>query len=129
MAQTRYLTYEQYVALGHSAVNPAMFPQLELLARKRIDLMTASRVKAMGAVPEAVCVCMAALIDMEQTVGTEAQVAHPVATSFSTDGYSESYGNALSIDSAAAQMNKLVKVYLFDERDDNGIPLLYRGVK
>lgn len=124
-----YLTYAEYVALGHSAIAKAAFPQAELKARKRIDFVTASRVQAMEAVPEAVKICMAALMDMDAQVGTEAQVSSPVVTSFSTDGYSESYGHALSAESASTQMNKLIGSYLYGETDDKGVALLYRGVR
>lgn len=126
---SHYLTYPEYVSLGHTAIAEAAYPQAELKARRRIDFMTASRVQAMEAVPEAVKICMAALMDMDSAVGAEAQVSAPVATSFSTDGYSESYGNALSADSAAVQMNKLIRTYLYGETDDTGVPLLYRGAR
>lgn len=81
-----------------------------------------------GSVPEAVRLCMLVLIGMESKVGKAAQVDNPVVTSFSTDGYTESYGNAPKVSEADAQMDDLVKQYLYGEVDSHGVPLLYRGV-
>lgn len=123
----KYLTYKEYVQMGGTA-NQTAFPPLELKARKRIDRLTDSRVQNMREVPEAVKFCAFALIGMESGVGIEAQVTNPVVTSFNTDGYSESYGHALSADEADKAMNRLVGEYLFGEVDDEGVPLLFRGV-
>lgn len=125
----KYLTYDEYVAFGRTAIAEVAFPDAELKARKLIDYATASRVQAMEAVPEAVKRCMAALMDVEAAVGSEAQVSKPTPTSFSTDGYSETYGNALSADAAKIEMNKIIRTYLFGEQDDKGVHLLYRGVR
>lgn len=124
-----YLTYTEYIANGGSGISEAAFPRFESKARHRIDYLTAERVKAMNAVPEAVKLAMVAIMDLDAKVGVEAQVDHPVATSFNTDGYSETYGHALSADDAAAQMDKLIRTMLYGERDDFGVPLLYRGVR
>ena len=123
-----YLTYDEYIAMGGSAESEATFPLYELKARKRIDYLTAERVKRMAVVPDAVKLCAVSLINMEAVVGTEAQVVNPVATSFNTDGYSESYGNVLNTEQANAQMNKTVISMLYGEYDDEGVHLLYRGV-
>jgi len=124
---TVYLTYEEYVAYG-GTLPQSDFTLLEFKCRKRIDYLTDSRVQNMAAVPEAVKLCMMALINVEDAAGVEAQVEHPVVTSFNTDGYSESYGKALGVDEAANAMNAMIRNYLYGELDDNGIPLLYRGV-
>ena len=123
-----YLTKSDYIAIT-GAQSPANFAMLEAAARKRIDYLTASRVAAMAVVPDAVKACMVALMQLEGSVGAVAQAAHPVATSFSTDGYSETYGHAFSAADAAAEMTKMIKMYLYGEKDDRGIPLLYRGVE
>jgi hypothetical protein len=124
-----YLTYEEYETHGGSAVSQAAFPVLELKCRKRIDYLTDSRVQAMETVPDAVKLCMVSLMNMENAVGVENQASNPQVTSFNTDGYSESYGNALDAESAGKQMNKLIVSMLYGERDDKGVPLLYRGVR
>lgn len=122
-----YLTYDEYQAYGGTA-SAQDFPLLEFRARKRIDYLTDSRVAAMCATPEAVKLCMMSVIRMEAVVGTEAQAVNPVVTSYSTDGYSESYGKALSATDAEQSMNRVVAAMLAGEVDDNGVPLLYRGV-
>lgn len=126
MAHKTYLSYEEYVAYGGTLPLPA-FTLLELRCRKRIDLLTASRVQNMGAVPEAVKLCMMSLISIEGAAGVEAQIEKPVVTSFSTDGYSESYGKAMGAQDAAQSMNAVIGTSLYGEVDDNGVPLLYRG--
>lgn len=124
-----YLTYKEYTSLGGSSVSEAAFPLSEMKARKRIDRMTAERVKAMQEVPEAVKMCMVSLINMEASVGAEAQVTNPLVTSFSTDGYSETYGHALNANEANAQMDRMIVSMLYGEYDDMGTHLLYRGVR
>lgn len=124
----QYLTYEEYTGYG-GAESQAAFTLLEFKARKRIDYLTASRVQNMEAVPESVKLCMMTLINVDAKVGVEAQAINPQITSYNTDGYSESYGNALSADDAARQMDKQITAMLYGERDDNGVPLLYRGAR
>ena len=128
MAHAQYLTYDEYKAYG-GALAPAAYPPMELKSRKRIDYLTDSRVQNMQTVPDAVKLCAFALIALEEAVGVEAQATNPAVTSFNTDGYSESYGNALNTDEARRQMNKLIGEYLYGERDDDGVPLLYSGVR
>lgn len=123
-----YLTYSEYTEYGGSA-SKTDFTMLEFKARKRIDRLTASRVEKMKAVPKAVKMCMVSLIEVDRKAGVEAQVNNPVVTSFNTDGYSESYGKALSVADAEKSMSATIKSMLWGETDDNGVPLLYRGVE
>ena len=127
MAHAHYLTYDEYKEMG-GAVPQTEFIQLEFKARKRIDYLTDSRVKDMANIPEAVKMCMMSLITVEAAVGVEAQVLNPVVTSYNTDGYSESYGKAMGAEDAAVSMNATVRTLLYEETNDEGIPLLYRGV-
>lgn len=127
MAHAHYLTYDEYKEMG-GAVPQTEFIQLEFKARKRIDYLTDSRVKDMANIPEAVKMCMMSLITVEAAVGVEAQVLNPVVTSYNTDGYSESYGKAMGAEDAAVSMNATVRTLLYGETNDEGIPLLYRGV-
>lgn len=127
MAHAHYLTYDEYKEMG-GAVPQTEFIQLEFKARKRIDYLTDSRVKDMANIPEAVKMCMMSLITIEAAVGVEAQVLNPVVTSYNTDGYSESYGKAMGAEDAAVSMNATVRTLLYGETNDEGIPLLYRGV-
>ena len=128
MAHAAYLTYDEYVNYGGSA-NQTAFPALEFKARKQIDYLTASRVQNMETVPEAVKLCMVCIMAIEAVTGAEAQATNPQMTSFNTDGYSESYGNALTASDAAKQIKKQIEAMLYGEVDDNGVPLLYRGAR
>lgn len=122
-----YLTYDEYKNYGGTA-SESDFTMLEFRARKRIDRLTASRVQRMNAVPEAVKLCMMSLIQIDSKAGVEAQVENPVVTSFNTDGYSESYGKALSAEDADKSMSASIRTMLWGEADDDGVPLLYRGL-
>jgi len=127
MPKSKYLSYAEYVERGGDLPQTS-FSLLEFQAQKRIDYLTDSRVQAMAEVPEAVKLCIMALIPMDNKVGASAQASTPVVTSFSTDGYSESYGKAMGTADAEKAMNSVVKSYLYGEADDNGVELLYRGV-
>lgn len=122
-----YLTYEEYKAYG-GTLSETDFTVMEFKCRKRIDKLTDCRVQKMSSVPEAVKLCVMSLIKLESAVGTEAQAETPVVTSFSTDGYSESYGKAMGVSDASTAMNSTVYSMLYGELDDNDVPLLYRGV-
>ena len=128
MAHAKYLTFEEYQNYGGTASETA-FLMLEFRARKRIDRQTFDRVQNMAEVPEAVKLCMMSLMTIDSKVGVEAQVENPVVTSFNTDGYSESYGKALSAEDADSSMSASIRSMLWGERDDNGVPLLYRGLE
>ena len=122
-----YLTFDEYKNYGGTLSNTA-FTVAEFKCRKRIDRLTDCRIQNMQSVPESVKLCMMSLINLECSVGAEAQAENPVVTSYSTDGYSESYGKALGASEASEAMNKTVLSMLYGELDDNGVPLLYRGV-
>lgn len=123
----QYLTYSEYRGYGGTLTQAAFLP-LEFKCRKRIDYLTDSRVQRMAVVPDAVKLCMLSLIGIENAVGTEAQAVNPAVTSYGTDGYSESYGNALNTDAARVQTSKMIRECLYGEKDDSGVELLYRGV-
>ena len=127
MAHEKYLTSEEYQQYG-GTLPETDFTIYEFKCRKRIDYLTDCRVQAMGSVPEAVKLCMMSLINIDNKSGVEAQIESPVVTSFSTDGYSESYGKAIGAADAEASMTAAIKSSLYGELDDNGVPLLYRGV-
>ena len=125
---TTYLTYQEYTTYG-GTLSQTDFSAAEFKARKRIDRMTDSRVQEMQAVPEAVKRCMYALITIDSAAGAVAQISSPTVTSFNTDGYSESYGHALSAETAEAAMTREIQTDLYGEVNDFGVPLLYRGVR
>lgn len=123
-----YLTYEEYVSYGGTLAE-ADFTLAEFRARKRIDWLTDSRVEAMEEVPEAVKLAMASVIKADAAVGADAQADAPLVASFSTDGYSESYGSAAERTATLEkQLNAEIRRLLYGVKDDNGVPLLYRGL-
>ena len=123
-----YLTYAEYTSMG-GELSELDFSREEFVARKRIDRATFGRVQAMETVPDAVKQCMMTLIKVLGRFGAEAQADSPLVASFSTDGYSESYGSASEqTQTAEAAMDEQIGVLLYGENDDNGVPLLYRGV-
>ena len=126
MAQ--YLTYAQYTAWG-GTLSEAAFGLAEIKARARIDAMTQGRVAYMETVPEQVQAAMMEIIQVDGTYSAAAQAAAPVAASFTTDGYSESYGSAESRTAAIEkQLTASVETLLDGVTDDDGVPLLYAGV-
>lgn len=129
MANAAYLTFEEYQSYGGSAVTQAAFPTAEFKARKRIDYLTDSRVQNMETVPDAVKLCMTSIINTDAAAGADALAASPLVASFNTDGYSESYGGASEQQAAMlAALSREIREMLYGETDDNGVPLLYRGL-
>ena len=126
MAQ--YLTYAQYQAWG-GGLSESAFNLAEIKARARIDAMTQGRVVYMQTVPEQVQVAMMEIITVDSTYSAAAQAAAPVVASFTTDGYSESYGSAESRTAAIEkQLTASIETLLDGVTDDEGTPLLYAGV-
>ena len=126
MAQ--YLTYAQYQAWG-GTLEEAAFNLAEIKARARIDAMTQKRVAYMQTVPEQVQAAMMEIITVDQTYSASAQASSPVAASFTTDGYSESYGSAESRTAAIEkQLTGSILTLLDGVLDDEGTPLTFAGV-
>ena len=123
---SQYLTYSEYQEYGGTLAEAAFTP-LEFKARKAIDFVTDCRVQAMETVPEAVKMCMYSVMNVIASTGTEAQATNPVVTSFSTDGYTETYGHAMDSQDSKTAVNSLISQMLYGETDDDGVPLLYRG--
>lgn len=127
MAQ--YLTYDEYIDLG-GTLYEMDFILAEFKARSRIDRMTLARVKYMKEVPEEVKLAMMCIIKVDNKYSADAQVDSAIVSSFSTDGYSESYGGVSEqATSAEEQLTKQVESMLFGVLDDNGVPLIYKGVE
>lgn len=126
MAQ--YLTYDEYVAYGGD-MNESDFTLAEFKARSRIDFLTLGRVQNMATVPEEVKLAMMCIIKVDSKFSADAQVYNALVASFSTDGYSESYGSATEQARAAqSQANQEAIRMLFGVLDDNGVPLIYKGL-
>ena len=78
-------------------------------------------------VSDFISLLMVELIQMEQTQGA-ALLENKAVTSFSNDGYSETYADPLTTDRVKELETDLILQYLSGEVDDNGTPLLYLGV-
>lgn len=123
-----YLTYDEYLELG-GEMDESQYALAEFQARKRIDLLTLNRVAAMAQVPEEVKMAMMVIMKADTKFSATAQADNPVVASFSTDGYSESYGSATDQTSAVnRQVDNTVTQMLFGVNDDNGVPLIYKGL-
>ena len=126
MAQ--YLTYDEYVSRG-GTVPMEQLAVAEQKAQGYIDYLTDCRVQQMAAVPEAVKLTIMAIMQVDSSFGVDAQMSNPVVASFSTDGYSESYGGVSEQAGAVKKaLNDEINHMLYGVKDDNGIPLLYRGL-
>lgn len=123
-----YIDLTYYLQNGGKAdMDDAVFSRNEFRARKLVDRLTQGRVQNMEAVPEAVKRLMVELVTLESTRGAEVTVRKCV-TSFSNDGYSESYADPLTGEQVKEIECNLVSEYLSGETDNEGTPLLYLGV-
>lgn len=123
-----YIDRTYYKANGGTEMDDAAFSRNEYRARKIVDRLTQNRVTKMKNVPEAVQRLMVELVTLEATQGAEALDNQPVS-SFSNDGYSETYAQPLTAEMVKQLEMDLVVDYLAEETDDNGTPLLYLGVR
>ena len=123
-----YIDRTYYKANGGTEMDDAAFSRNEYRARKIVDRLTQNRVTKMAQVPEAVQRLMVELVTLEATQGAAALDNQPVS-SFSNDGYSETYAQPLTAEMVKQLEMDLVVDYLAEETDDNGTPLLYLGVR
>lgn len=113
---------------GKQSMTDAAFVRNEFRARKLVDKLTQGRVKNMVQVPEAVKRLMVELVTLED--GQASGLAEKqVVTSFSNDGYSETYAAPFTGEQVKEIECDLVSEYLSEETDDEGTPLLYLGVR
>lgn len=123
-----YIDRTYYKANGGTEMDDAAFSRNEYRARKIVDRLTQNRVTKMAQVPEAVQRLMVELVTLEATQGAAALDNQPVS-SFSNDGYTETYAQPLTAEMVKQLEMDLVVDYLAEETDDNGTPLLYLGVR
>ena len=122
-----YIDLSYYTGNGGAEMTAAAFSRLEFRARKIVDRITQGRVKEMPEPPEAVKRLMVELVTLEATQAAELVENQPV-TSFSNDGYSETYAQPMTAETVKQIELDLIVEYLADERDHNSTPLLYLGV-
>lgn len=124
-----YIDYNYYMQYGGKAeMDCCAFNQLEYRARKIVDRYTQGRVKTMAEVPEAAQRLMVELVTIEKTQGANL-IDTPAVSSFSNDGYSESYAEPLTASRVKEIEANLILEYLSGETDDNGTPLLWLGME
>lgn len=123
-----YIEIGYYLENGGTEMDKAAFSRNEYRARKIVDRLTQNRVAKMQNVPEAVKRLMVELVTLEATQGAAALDNQPVS-SFSNDGYSETYAQPLTAEMVKQLEMDLVVDYLAEETDDTGTPLLYLGVR
>ena len=125
----QYLTYAEYQQYG-GTLSETDFNLAEFKARSKIDRLTLARVQAMNEVPEEVKMAMMCIIKVDSKYSADAMSERAIVSAFNTDGYSESYGGiAEQSDNAQIQLNRQLNQMLFGVLDDNGIPLIYRGLR
>jgi len=112
---------------GSETIAETAFTPLEYRARRTVDRLTQGRVKSMVAVPEAVKRLMVELVNVESVSGSKT-LLNPAVSSFSNDGYSETFAEPATLENIEAAQTALVRQYLSGECDDYGTPLLWLGV-
>jgi len=123
-----YIDYTYFCENGGSAdVTAPAFLAVEYRSRAIVDRYTQQRVQGMTNIPEAVKRLMVELVNAEAHGGANA-ILNPAVSSFSADGYSETYAAPATAETVAAGEAALVKAYLAGVRDDKGTPLLWLGV-
>lgn len=123
-----YIDRTYYKSNGGTEMDEAAFSRNEYRARKIVDRLTQNRVTKMQNIPEAVQRLMVELVTLEATQGAAVLDNQPVS-SFSNDGYSETYAQPLTAEMVKQLEMDLVVDYLAKETDDTGTPLLYLGVR
>ena len=122
-----YIDLQYYKSNGGIDMTDAAFSRNEFRARKTVDRLTQCRVQNMARVPEAVKRLMVELVGLESGQGAEA-ASHQAVSSFSNDGYSETYADPLTGERVKEIECNLILEYLSEEVDDHGVPLLFLGV-
>ena len=122
-----YIDQEYYMSNGGTGMSDAAFLRNEFRAEKLVDRLTQRRIRNMAQVPEAVKRLMVELVTLEATQGAE-QLSNQAVTSFTNDGYSETYADPLTGDRIKEIEEELIAEYLSGELDDDGTPLLFLGV-
>lgn len=123
-----YIDYEYYIENGGDIdMEYTAFSRAGFRARKIVDRLTQSRIQRMSCPSEAVMQLMVELVTLESTQGAAVQ-NNQALTSFTNDGYSETYAAPLTSERVKEIESELVLEYLSGETDDNGTPLLWLGV-
>lgn len=115
-----YLTYEEYQEMIGEEIGctRAEFLRAESVVESMVRQQTQGRIDSMEVVPEVVKNLVFILLDDVKSLNRD-------VTSVSNDGYSESYTDSAKI---KENIQSLIQTTLSAVTDDNGTPLLYRGI-
>lgn len=112
----QYLTKQEYLDLGGSAIQDMPFNLLEFEARRHIDNKTFNRLVGGNDIPQAVKLCEYELINTIRTYIESSNNANGNVASESTDGYSISYITSDKISdvvkSRETELTSIIRTYL-----------------
>lgn len=134
-----YLTYDEYVNFGGSALDETVFQQLEFEVRTIIDWWTFNRLQNEESYPEAVKRCMFALIKLlqqkQQAMIVDASATNGTTqagiTGESNDGVSTTYNVMTAkeaVDAMKGEIESTIRMYLSSVKNSLGRKVLYRGL-
>ena len=113
------ISYEEYTENG-GGLSEAAFNIYCYEAERKLMSETHGRIKN---VTEPILRCLVRVTD----ILSKCDVAQDKVTSWGNDGVSQSV-KEVSAEEYAAKADTIIREYLSDEVDDNGVPLLYLGV-
>lgn len=123
----RYLTYDEYLNVG-GALEKTAFERVIVAACAMIDSYTQWRLHYVSKISENVQACVRDLCEYIYNDNCTSSFRTLASKSQAAGGVSES--ETYTIKSGAevkAELWNTVFTYLYNESDDNGTPLLYRG--
>ena len=127
----QYLTKQEYLDLGGSAIEDMPFNLLEFEARRKIDNQTFNRLVGQQEIPQEVKICEYNLINTIRTYIESSNNANGNVASENTDGYSISYITSDKISdvvmSRETELTNIIRTYLLGIIYNNE-HLLYCGV-
>ena len=124
----QYLNYEEYKSLG-GTLDIMPFNILEFESRKIIDTRTQNRLKDIEVIPQAVKMCVNAIINVIQSSIIDEKKSN--VSSENIDGYSVTYLTPSEIQQSIKAKNDEVEDIMFSYLMDvivNSTPILYLGV-
>ena len=128
----QYLTYNEYLQLGGTAIGEMPFNLLEFEARKQIDLRTFNRLKNQQTILQDVKLCEYNLINKIKGYLDTVNCSNGNVSSENTDGYSVSYITPENIANIIKSENKAlddtIRTYLLNIIVNNE-HIMYVGVR
>lgn len=116
-----YITYDEYKKQG-GKLDETAFNIYSYEAYKKICVETNNRINSDNP-GEAVIKCMVRIIDLI----SDSELKNENVSSFSHDGLSQTFEKT-NREEFENEINNLIYIYLIDEIDEEGTPLLYKGV-